>query len=295
SQGGDANYNSATDVQRSFNIGKGSQGITFGALASKTFGDPDFTVSATASSSLAVSFTASGNCTIGGSTVHLTGAGGCTITASQGGDANYLAANNVQQSFNIGKANQTLTFGALANKTFGDPDFTVSATASSSLAVSFTASGNCTMTGSTVHLTGGGSCTITAAQAGDADYNSAPNVQQSFTITTNSTATTTTVSSSQNPSNFNQNVTFTATVSSTGGTPAGTVQFKDGGVNLGPPQILNGSGVATFSTSTLIAGLHPITADYSGDANFLASSGTLAGGQQVGSIIRFSANNYSTD
>src|SRR5204863_1835482 len=63
----------------------------------------------------------------------------------------------------------SVPFGALSGKTFGDADFSVSASASSGLAVSFTAGATdqCTVTGSTVHLTGAGSCTITAHQAGD--------------------------------------------------------------------------------------------------------------------------------
>jgi hypothetical protein len=40
--------------------------------------------------------------------------------------------------------------------------------------------------------------------------------------------------------------------------------------------------------------VHAITADYSGDANFLTSTGTLSGGQAVGSIIRFSSSSYDT-
>src|SRR5205814_3534251 len=102
-----------------------------------------YIVSATASSGLSVSFTATSDCTVSGNAVHLTGAGACTITASQAGNANFNAAPDVPQSFNIAKANQTITFNALANKTFGDADFNVSATASSGLSVSFTATGNC--------------------------------------------------------------------------------------------------------------------------------------------------------
>lgn len=86
-------------------------------------------------------------------------------------------------SITVTKVNQTITFGALANKTFGDPDFTVSATATSGLPVSFAASGQCTVTGATVHLTSPGSCTITASQAGNSNFNAATNVQQGFTIT----------------------------------------------------------------------------------------------------------------
>ena len=78
------------------------------------------------------------------------------------------------------KSDQTITFGPLANKTYGDADFTVSATASSGLAVTFTASGDCTISGNTVHITAAGSCTITAHQAGDANYNPAPDVSRTF-------------------------------------------------------------------------------------------------------------------
>src|SRR5207302_213223 len=178
SQAGDANYNAAANVPQSFSIAKANQTITFGALANKTFGNADFNVSATASSGLPVGFAATGNCTIAGNTVHITGAGSCTITASQPGNANFNAATDVPQSFNIAKANQTTTFNALANTTCCDADFNVSATASSGLPVSFTATGNCTIAGNTVHLTGAGSCTITAAQAGNANYNAAANVPQ---------------------------------------------------------------------------------------------------------------------
>src|SRR5213078_4811663 len=167
---------------------KANQTITFGALANKTFGDPDFPVSATASSGLPVSFNASGQCTVTSpspGTVHITGAGSCTITASQAGNAAYNPAPDVPQSFSIAKANQTITFAAIPNKTFGDPDFMVNPTASSGLPVSLSASGNCTVTTpapGTVHITGAGSCTITAAQAGNANFNAATNVSQSFNI-----------------------------------------------------------------------------------------------------------------
>jgi hypothetical protein len=85
-------------------------------------------------------------------------------------------------TLSVAKAGQTITFAPLTDKTQGDADFTVSATASSGLAVSFTASGNCTVTGSTVHLTSYGSCSITAAQAGNTNYLAADSVTQSFAI-----------------------------------------------------------------------------------------------------------------
>ncbi len=182
-QAGNANYNAAAPVSRSFSIGKADQTISFAPLADKTFGDSDFMVSATASSGLTVGFSALGDCTTSlGGFVHITGAGSCTITASQAGNDNYNAAASVPQAFTISKADQTISFGALVDKTYGDADFGVSATASSGLAVNFSASGNCTVSASTVHITGAGSCSVTASQGGDANYNAAQDVTQPFTI-----------------------------------------------------------------------------------------------------------------
>jgi hypothetical protein len=178
---GDSGF-AASSGSAALTVSKLDQTITFGSFGNKTFGDPDFVVSATASSSLAVTFAASGNCSITGSSVHLTGGGACTIAASQAGNSTYNPAPDVPQSFSIAKADQTITFGALSIRTFGDSDFVVSATASSGLTAGFSAGGNCSVTGSTVHLTGVGSCTITASQSGNANYNPAASVPRSFVI-----------------------------------------------------------------------------------------------------------------
>jgi YVTN family beta-propeller protein len=71
------------------------------------------------------------------------------------------------------------------------------------------------------------------------------------------------------------NLTATATVIEPGtGTPTGTVTFLDGTTKLGT-ETLNGSGVATFTTSTLTAGSHSITAAYGGDSNFTPSTSAI--------------------
>jgi hypothetical protein len=287
SQAEDANYNAAPNVLQTFTINKANQTVTFNPLANKTFGDPDFGVSATASSNLTVSFSFTGSCTVTNSSpgaVHLTGGGSCTITAARAGNSNYNPAPDVARSFTINKASQTITFGVLPDKTFGAADFSVSPTSSSGMTVSLSATGNC-VAGSpspgTVHLSGSGSCTITASQAGNIDYSAAPDVQRSFNI--GKAVANAAVTSSVNPSDFGQSVAFTATVTGPAGTgtPAGTIQFKDSGTNLGAPAPLNASGVAQLITSSLPTGSRTITAEYSGNANFLAGTGTLAGGQVV--------------
>jgi hypothetical protein len=107
--------------------GKASQRIAFAELPVRTYGNADFRVAATASSRLAVSFAASGNCTISGTTVHLTGAGSCTVTGSQAGDSKWHAAPEVVRTFPIAKASQLITFGPLQNKVAGAADFAVHA------------------------------------------------------------------------------------------------------------------------------------------------------------------------
>jgi hypothetical protein len=87
------------------------QTITFDPLSDKTFGDPAFAVSASASSGLPVSFVISGDCMIAGSTVTITAAGMCTVIAQQPGDNVYTFAEDVSRSFNIAKAPATLTVG----------------------------------------------------------------------------------------------------------------------------------------------------------------------------------------
>ncbi|MDX6531732.1 MAG: hypothetical protein QOH41_4022 [Blastocatellia bacterium] len=171
--------------------------------------------------------------------------------------------------------------------TFTAPGSGASGTFSGSATVNTDAGGVATAPAFTANGTAGGPYNVVASLG-----TGLPTA--AFALTNTQAATSTAVTASPNPSNSGQSVTFTATVTSTAGTPTGTVQFKDGGTSIGSPQALNGSGVATFSTSSLTAGIHTITADYSGDPNFIASTGTLSGGQQVGAIIRFSSAAYNT-
>lgn len=182
SQSGDQNYNPAPDVSRTFTIARAPQTITFAPLPDKTYGDPDFTVYGSASSGSDVRFAVRGNCILGGTTVHLTGAGSCAVTASEPGSVNYEPAADVSQTFAIAKAEQTIVFRPIPRKTYGAADFRVHATASSGLRVSFGARGKCRVRGALVHLRGPGSCELTAFQDGNADYENALPVSQTFRI-----------------------------------------------------------------------------------------------------------------
>jgi Astacin (Peptidase family M12A)/Bacterial Ig-like domain (group 3)/MBG domain (YGX type)/Chitobiase/beta-hexosaminidase C-terminal domain len=94
---------------------------------------------------------------------------------------------------------------------------------------------------------------------------------QTFQVHGAKPATSTTATSSANPSTFGSTVSFTATVTSSGNSATGSVSFKDGLTVLGTGS-LNGSGVATFTTSALAVGTHSITAVYAGDGSNVGST-----------------------
>lgn len=91
-----------------------------------------------------------------------------------------------------------------------------------------------------------------------------------FSLTVGAGTTTVALTSSQNPSSFGQAVTFTATVSGSGGTPGGTVTFNDSGAALSTATL--SAGVATFSIATLKTGTHAITAVYAGNGTYSGST-----------------------
>ncbi len=184
-QTGNTNYNAATQVTQNIIVGKGSQTITFGTAPTVNVGGTG-TVTATATSGLAPVFTSTttGVCTVSGSTVTGVTAGTCTIAANQAGNATYNAATQVTQNITIGMGNQTITFSNPGTKANGATP-TLTATATSGLAPTFTSAttGVCTITSAGALTTvSAGSCTIAADQAGNANYNAAPQVTQTFTI-----------------------------------------------------------------------------------------------------------------
>ncbi|MDQ6740186.1 MAG: Ig-like domain-containing protein, partial [Actinomycetota bacterium] len=119
-----------------------------------------------------------------------------------------------------------------------------------------------------------GSHQITAVYAGDANCTTSTSA---LTQILNAVSAGTTLASSQNPSTVGQPVTFTASVSCPGFTPAGTVTFTDGATTLGIGTLSTTAGVtsASVTTSNLAAGNHPVTASFSGGANCAASTSAV--------------------
>ena len=153
--------------------GKASQSLTFPPLPDMQFGDAPLELMASADSELPVQFTVvSGPATITGKQLTITGAGTVTVKAEQPGDNEYEAAEAIEHSFEVEKANQEITFGSISKKTYGDAPFTVTATSDSKLPVTISlVGGPGTISGSKVTITGAGTITLKATQAGNDNYN----------------------------------------------------------------------------------------------------------------------------
>ena len=168
-QTGNENYESANAVFQILTIQKRYQSIGFGILSTRTFGQAPFVLSASSSSGLSLVYSASSNLiSINNTTVTIRGAGTVKITATQTGNENYESANAVSQILSIQKGNQSITFGALANRTFGDTPFVLSATSSVDLGVVFSASSTLiSINSNTVTINGAGTVNITAYSEND--------------------------------------------------------------------------------------------------------------------------------
>ncbi len=237
---------------------KNDQTIVLGALPSSvSISSGPLAVTATAESNgvangLQVSFSATGSCSVGSpsmtdgvssASVALNDTGSCTITASQAGATSYNAANSVSGTVMIvpqgsSTQSQTITFPQLPNVQYGGT-FTLSASSSAALSVTFTASGPCTTGGAT---TGVGLCTITASAPASNNY-SAASVSQSFTV-------------------FPAVIKVTATnftIAYGHALPTLTYTYS-GFVNNDPNSVVTGTpALSTTATSTSNVGSYPIT------------------------------------
>jgi hypothetical protein len=197
-----------------------------------------------------------------------------TVTGSLAALGNYTAATATTATFSVTQATQAIKFTPTTPITYGVGSVTLSATGGASgNPVTFAlVSGPATLSGSTLGITGAGSIVVTASQAGNTNYAAATPV--TATIVVNAAPAAVALTTSQSPALLDTQLFFTATVSSTVGTPPSgeAVTFYDTttSTTLGTASILN--GVATFSYSSLAVGTHAITAIYAGDANFLTST-----------------------
>lgn len=171
-------------------IGKAAQSLSFGLSGSSLSVGASIALSATASSGLPVTFSlVSGNATLTGATLVVKDSSPVVVRATQAGDDNYLPVSAEQTLTGAAKVAQTIAFAALEDRASFDEPFTLSATASSGLPVSFAiVSGPAILDGSLVILTGAtGQVIVRASQAGDAAYSPAPDVVRTFNVSEDGT------------------------------------------------------------------------------------------------------------
>jgi Bacterial Ig-like domain (group 3) len=213
--------------------------------------------------------------------------GSYSVVASYSGDSNYSANQSsavtlqvqsptitaLAASPNPVTAGQALTLTATVTSTT-TPSGTVNFYNGSTLLGSATLNGSGVGTFSTSSLSAG-TYSLTAQYQGSSNFFSSTSSAASVTVNAGAaTSTTTGLAASPNPVTAGQSLTLTATVTGST-TPSGTVNFYNGSTLLGSGT-LNGSGVGTFSTSSLAAGTYSLTAQYLGNSSFLASTSSTA-------------------
>jgi len=198
----------------------------------------------------------------------ITGVGGAygagTVFEIQNGKA---TTTTLSSSPNPSQVGQTVTFTATVTSTAGMPTGTVLLYYGSNPIGSGTlTNGTTTIPVSTLPA---GSDSITAKYQGNSTFgasSSSPLIQ-----VVNALTTATAVTSSLNPSVYGQSVAFTATVTSSGGTPTGIVIFYDGTSSIGSGT-LSAAGQTSVSVNYLPAGKNSITAVYQGSSTFAGST-----------------------
>jgi parallel beta-helix repeat protein len=222
------------------------------------YAGPTYTPTATATSLLPVTIsvdpTASLVCSITEGIVSFIGVGDCVLDADQAGDGiHWLPAPQVQQTFAVGKADQTITFDAPASPAVYNSTFDVTPTSDSGLEVTVTPSGACSILGSTVTMTSGtGTCTLTASQVGDDNYNPASDVVQ--TVTAQKADQTITFTPPASPASYNSAFEVTPT--------------SDSGLEVAVTPIGACSILGSTVTMTSGTGLCALTASQVGDDNY---------------------------
>ena len=272
SYSGDSNHGpSSGSISQTVNpIG---QTVTFStnAPASATY-NTSFTVAASASSGLAVTYGSSGSCSNSGATYTMTsGTGTCSVTASQAGNSNYSAASPVTQTVNATKATQSIavTTGAPSSAVYNS-SFTISAGASSQLPITFASSGVCTNSGATYTITAGtGICRAQLSQPGNSNYSAASSINES----TSATEATQTVSFTGAPTSAGYGSTFT--VVATSNAPITPIITSNSACSVSGDTVTMQAGTGTCT----------LTATWNGNGNYKLATATQSTSATPGTSV----------
>lgn len=288
SQAGNTTYAAAPQAEAYISVTAASQTITFTSPGTPTnsvpYGAAAVTLAATGGASgNAVTFTIDSSSTgyvsstqaaagtLSGNKLTFAGLGTVVIDANQAASTNgdYAAATQVQVSFTVGVASQTITAApSMASATWSPTlSVTITASASSGLPVTLTqtsGSAIATLTGNTLTPTGTafGPVTVQATQSGNSDYSAAP--VQNITVTINPIGQVATPAFSQPSGDLytNGEAGSTVTVTISDGTPNAAIMYTENGGALtayptGGFQLTQSDTPYTFTASASEIGYTP--------------------------------------
>lgn len=215
-------------------------------------------------------------------------AGTHTLSASYAGDGNYAAsATTTSFSVTISVAASSVSVTATPASTPLGTAVSVAAAVSpaaatgtvvfrdtlTGLALGTSSLSNGTATLPGVLLSPAGAHGITATYSGDTNVGGSTSPAVTVIITPG-VSTTTLTNAPASPTTYGTSLTFsTVNAAQLNVVPTGTMTYADGASTLGTATLVQGA--TSFSTSALTPGAHTITATYSGDANYLASSASV--------------------
>ena len=172
---------------------------------------------------------------------------------------------NASQPFtlNVSKANQSITFNNPGTQSIGASPIALTAVATSSLTVTFVSdtTGVCTVAAANVTPVSAGTCTIRAQQPGNANFNAAPDVSQSFSVVQGGQAIT--FGAQLSPRGFVANFMFALSPASS----------ASSGLAVAYSSLTTGVCTISSTTVTMVrAGICTIAANQAGSANYAAAA-----------------------
>jgi hypothetical protein len=297
-QAGDSNWNAATRVSQIFDVTKGQQtvNITSNAPNNAKVDGTAYTITSTSTGgSNSVAYTVSelstDICAVTDATVSFLAAGDCVVIASKDGDSQFNPANPVAQTISVAKGTQTLSFASTpASPMVDDTGYTPALSfgaGTAAVRLSTADAAACEVIGTTVLFHKAVDCTVYADQSGDANYEPATQVLQTFSVAKGNQAALISQTSLENLTLGDGNTPSTV-ISVSGGSGTGAygwaVNAESANVCTLADDVITGTAV----------GVCQVDISRLGDANYLDNLSTMtitvSSGNQAPVVVSVSDN-----